>query len=193
VPEIVEFLPSLKGVRLKDGRIMENLDVVMFCTGFLFSYPFLPEIAPTILKAGKGVYNLYQHIFSIDHPTLAFPGLLMKAVPFPVAAAQASVIAEVWAGCLDLPSVAEMRSWAAELHERRGEVMQVMPNDADGAYINEMHDWAKRSPMPGKEPPYWDDELLWQRRIYVEAKLKFEQNGCKAMLLEDIGFRYEKT
>ena len=192
VPEIVEFLPQVSGVRFKDGTTMENLDMVMYCTGFLFSYPFLPEIAPTMLKSGKCVYNIYQHIFSIDHPTLVFPALLMKVVPFPVAAAQSAVIAEVWANDLDLPLVDEMKIWSARLREERGEAMQALPAGADGKYINEMHDWAKRSRNPGMEPPYWDDELLWQRSVYVEAKLRFERDGCKAMSLEDLGFHYKK-
>jgi cation diffusion facilitator CzcD-associated flavoprotein CzcO len=193
VPEIIEFLPDVKGVRLRDGTAIENLDAIIYCTGFLFSYPFLPQLAPTLLRSGgKCVHDLFRHVFAIDHPTLALPGLLMKVVPFPVAAAQSAVVAEVWANDLDLPAVDEMRAWAERLHGERGEAMQVMPPEKDGSYINEMHDWALRSRNPGKEPPYWDEEKLWERSIFVEAKLRFEKDGCRAITLEDLGFHFAK-
>jgi hypothetical protein len=44
---------------------------------------------------------------------------------------------------------------------------------------------------PGKEPPYWNDELMWQRSVFLEAKARFEKLGCKAQTFEEIGMRYE--
>ena len=42
----------------------------------------------------------------------------------------------------------------------------------------------------GREPPRWNDEALWQRSIYAEAKMAFEKDGKKARSLEEIGFRF---
>jgi cation diffusion facilitator CzcD-associated flavoprotein CzcO len=190
IPEIKEFLPDVRGVRLVDGHIEEHIDGIVFCTGFLFSYPFLPDLAGKLLTVGKGVHSLYQHLFYIRHPTLVFPGLNMRAVPFPVSETQAAVFAAVWANALELPPVEEMENWADDLYRRQGEALHVFPQAGDGVYLNAMHDWALKASPRGKEPAYWNDELLWQRSIYAEAKLRFEQQGGTAKTLAELGFIY---
>jgi cation diffusion facilitator CzcD-associated flavoprotein CzcO len=190
VAEIKEFLPDQKGVRFADGRVAEDIDAIIFCTGFLFSYPFMPDLAHKLLTTGQGLHGLYQHLFDIRHPTLVFPGLNMKAVPWPVSEGQAAVFAAVWANALQLPPVEQMEAWEKALHDKMGEALHVFPTEADGLYINLMHDWAIQANPQGKEPPYWDDEQLWQRKIFAEAKIKFEQMGGTATTLEEIGFVY---
>ncbi|KAI9149189.1 Thiol-specific monooxygenase [Paramyrothecium foliicola] len=191
VPEIEEFLADVQGVRFKDGRVESGIDAIVFCTGFLFSYPFLPDLRAELITTGRGVHGLYKHLFNIQHPTLVFPGLNMKAVPWPEMESQAALFSAVWSNNLNLPSVDEMREWNRQLEESAGDALHVFPSLADGHYINELHDWVMRAPHVGKEPPYWDDEMFWQRKIFAEAKLRFEQGGCKATSLEELGFRYE--
>ncbi|KAH7361958.1 thiol-specific monooxygenase [Plectosphaerella cucumerina] len=193
--EIVEFLPGPgRGIRMVDGKLEEAIDAVVYCTGFLFSYPFLEGLDRQLLTTtrGRGLRGLWEHLFLIDHPTLAFPALLMKAVPFPVAEAQAAAAAAVWANELPLPPVEEMRAWEERLHEERGEALHTFPgHGGDGVYINQMHDWVlKKAATPGKTPPYWNAELRWQRSIFAEAKLAFEKQGGTARTLEELGFVY---
>jgi hypothetical protein len=114
----------------------------------------------------------------------------MKAVPWPVSEAQAAVFSAVWANALPLPPVAEMEAWTRELEKQKGEALHVFAKGADGAYINLMHDWVLEANPRGKEPPYWGDEQLWQRKIFLEAKLRFEQQGGTAQTLEELGFIY---
>lgn len=192
VAEIEEFLVDQRGVRLKDGHVEADIDAIVFCTGFLFSYPFLPDLQRKLLTSGRGVHGLYKHLFCIDHPTLVFPALNMKAVPWPLAEGQAAVFAAVWSNNLSLPDVEDMRRWSAALYDAQGEPLHVFFTPAqDGTYINEMHDWAVQASHLGKKPPRWDDELFWQRSVFVEAKRMFEQQGCKAMTLGELGLFYK--
>ena len=188
ITEIVDFLPATRGVRLADGTELHDIDAVLFCTGFLFSFPFLPSVAPQLIRGGKGVHGLYKHLFPIRHPTLAFPGLLIRAVPFPVAEAQAAAIAAVWSNLVSLPPAEKMWEEDRRLGEERGDAVQVLPKMADAEYINELHDWV--AGCGGKEPPRWGERQFWERRVYTEAKIRFEEGGCTAGSLDELGFRF---
>lgn len=74
IAEIVEFLPDQQAIRLKDGSVQSGIDAIIYCTGFLFSYPFLPGLAPKLLTKGKGVFGLYKHLFLIQHRRWSFQG-----------------------------------------------------------------------------------------------------------------------
>ncbi|KAF3770763.1 FAD/NAD(P)-binding domain-containing protein [Cryphonectria parasitica EP155] len=192
VPAIEEFLVAEKGVRFTDGRVEKDLDAVLYCTGYLFTFPFLESMSPGLVSDGRRVYGLYKHLFHIDHPTLAFPGLPIKVVPFPISETQAAVFARVWSNTLPLPSVEEMSQWEEEEAQRRGNAFHVFPKGGDGVYLDEFHEWAMKSTGgKGKEPPVWTDEQKWQRATYAEAKLKFEMTGRKAKSLQELGFEYQ--
>ncbi|KAL6889711.1 FAD/NAD(P)-binding domain-containing protein [Trichoderma longibrachiatum] len=192
VPEIVEFLPDQRGVRFTDGSVESDVDHIVFCTGFLFGYPFLQDLNHKVITSGRGVHGLYQHLFLIEHPTLVFPALNMKSVPWPLAESQAALFSAVWSNDLELPSDEEMWRWSRELEERQGEALHVYPAFGDdGKHINEMYDWVKTAKHVGKEPPRWDGENFWQRSICVEAKIKFEDDGCRAKTLAELGYHYD--
>ncbi|PHH53631.1 Thiol-specific monooxygenase [Ceratocystis fimbriata CBS 114723] len=188
VPEITEFLPDIRGVRLADGVEIPDVDAVVFCSGYMFSLPFLPELEDKLITTGRAVQGLYQHLFSIEHPTLAFPGLLQQAIPYAISEAQAAVLATVWSNAEKLPTKTEMQAWHDALVEERGENLHNMPKGTDGLYINTMHDWVGRS--SAKKPPFWGEYQMWQRKLFIEAKLRFEKGGCTAMTLEDLGFKF---
>ncbi|KAK0392365.1 hypothetical protein NLU13_1860 [Sarocladium strictum] len=192
VAEIEELLPEERGIRLVDGRVETGIDAIIFCTGFMFSYPFLPDLQHRLITHGKGVHGLYKHFICIEHPTLMFPCLNMKAIPWPVAEGQAAVFSALWSNQLDLPPVEEMRKWSEELEKDKGTALHIFERLADGHFINELHDWAQQARQKGKPPPRWGEELTWQRSIFAEAKLRFELQGRTAKTLEDIGFKYEQ-
>ncbi|KAI1452700.1 FAD/NAD(P)-binding domain-containing protein [Annulohypoxylon moriforme] len=176
--------------------IEKDVDAVLFCTGYLFTFPFLTTLAdPPLVTDGRRVYGLAKHFLHINHPTLAFPGLPIKVIPFPLTEAQGSVLARLWSNTLPLPSRSALE--AIEREDGDGTdpgKYHVFPKGGDGRYINELHDWVMRDgggKEGGKEPPYWDGELLWQRGIYIEAKMQFEKTGKSAKTLAELGFRYE--
>jgi len=191
VPVIEEFLVEERGVKFQDGRDETDIDAVVFATGYLFTYPFLTSFKPPLVTNGRRTYGLYRHLIHIDHPTLVFPGLPIKVVPFPFCESEAAVFSRVWANVLPLPSVEDMRLWEKKEAERNGSSFHVFPKGGDAEYINEMHDWIVQTGTAGKEPPHWDAEQIWQRNNYAEAKLRFELGGRKARTLEELGMRYQ--
>ncbi|KAF5553997.1 flavin-containing protein [Fusarium mexicanum] len=189
--EVEEFLVEEKGIRFKDGRVETDIDAIIFCTGFLFSFPFLEDLGHQLITTGRGVHGLYQHVFNIQHPTLVFPGLNMKAAPWPLSESQAALFSAVWSNNIELPSREAMEAWSQALEKQEGDALHVFGPNGDGYYINKLHDWIMEAKRPGKEPPYWNDELMWQRSMFLKAKARFEQLGCKAQTFEEIGFHYE--
>ncbi|KAK3685539.1 FAD/NAD(P)-binding domain-containing protein [Podospora appendiculata] len=188
VSVIEEFLVDERGVKFRDGRVEKNIDAVVFSTGYLFTFPFLASLKPPLVTDGRRVCGLYQHLFSINHPTMVFSGLPIKVVPFPISESQAAVVARTWANLLPLPSADEMKKWEEDEAEKRGPSFHVWPKGADAEYINSVHDWLQQPGAVGKEPPHWDEEQVWERQIYFEAKLKFEMEGRTAHSLAELGF-----
>ena len=191
VSTIEEFLVGERAVRFGDGRVERDVDAVLYSTGYLFAFPFLTSLKPLLVSTGRRVHGLYKHLIHIDHPTLAFSGLPIKVVPFPLSESQAAIFARVWANLLPLPTTEEMKQWEDEESERKGSAYHVWEKGGDAEYINATHDWITQSGTPGKTPPRWDGELLWQRKTYAEAKLQFEKQGRTATSLEELGFYYK--
>ncbi|KAJ1329568.1 dimethylaniline monooxygenase (N-oxide forming) [Microdochium nivale] len=291
-PPIARFLAEQKGVEFTDGRIELGVDRVLFATGYLYTFPFLKSLTAAaafsvggdagpngvvhdssssvkpLITDGSRVHNLARHLLHVDHPTLAFPGLPIKVIPFPLAEAQAAVLARLWSNALPLPPRAVLEAWerepaeevaakvytsnssssrtekldedeeAARGRKRKAERgYHVFPTGGDGRYINEMHDWVTTGRWPassfsspssamapaaaavyvaeedcrvdeessagntngtarkvrtaGKQPPYWDERLLWQRTIFAQARIAFERTGRTAKTLEELGFVFE--
>lgn len=191
IAEIEEFLVEDRSLRLKDGTIEADIDAMVFCTGFRFSLPFLGDLEKDIITNGACVHDLYKHLFYIRHPTLVFSALNMRVVPFPLSETQAAVFSAVWSNNLELPPKPEMVRWNREAEREAGDKLHVLPHLKDGEYMNELHDWAMTAIELGKEPPRWGDEEFWIRGIIAAAKVKFEEQGCKAKTLDELGFTYQ--
>lgn len=195
VPAIAEYLPSTRGVKFTDGRMENDIDAIVYCTGYLYSYPFLSTLEPELVDSGLRTKDIYRDIFSITHPTLAFVALGKKVFPLPLSEAQGAAIAKIWANKLVLPDVEVMREAERKLLQERGEAgfhVQGYPFDLE--YINGLHEWvlsAKTVPGEGKEPPFWDKKAFWIRERYVEMRKKFIEMGGTARTIEELGFDYD--
>lgn len=194
VPPIAEYIIEDRAVRFEDGRIEKDIDAIVYCTGYMYSYPFLKSLDPPIVTTGRRAIGLWQQIFHINHPTLAFTALGQKVIPFPLGEAQAAAISKVWASKLSLPCQGEMEAWEANrvkvLGDGTGFNVYGYPNDAN--YINFLHDWVMTADGEvTKEPPFWDEKDRWVREIYSEIKRKFTEEGGKATSMEELGFVFE--
>ncbi|KAH7033438.1 uncharacterized protein B0I36DRAFT_203318, partial [Microdochium trichocladiopsis] len=149
---IARFLVEEKGVEFQDGRIEYGVDRVLFATGFLYTFPFLKglslESETPLITNGRRVHNLAKHFLHTVHPTIVFPGLPIKVIPFPLAEAQAAVFSRIWANLIPLPSQAVLQEWErepAEAAERKWAKAErgyhVFETGGDGKYINELHSW----------------------------------------------------
>ncbi|KAJ9639988.1 monooxygenase [Coniosporium tulheliwenetii] len=129
LPPIRRFISSGRAVEFEDGRVERDIDAVVFCTGYLYSLPFLEGLDPPLITDGERVEQVYQHLFYIPRPTLSLLVLPQRIIPFPVAEIQAAVVARVYSNTIALPSVKEMRDW-----ERKGK---------DGEEVGEWEFWAR--------------------------------------------------
>lgn len=94
-------------VTFSDGQRVEKVDTVMYCTGYLYTFPFLENIVST---ADNRVAPVYRHIFPLSTaPTLSIIGLPWKVVPFPEFEVQAKWIARVLSKRVHLPSMDAMQ------------------------------------------------------------------------------------
>lgn len=137
-PEIAEFIVQDRTVKFVDGSMDTDIDAVIYCTGYLYSFPFLESLHAPLIRTGECVENLYQHIFYRPQPTLAFGVLVQKVIPFPMAEAQAAVIARAWSGRLELPDSAQMAAWERRTLEETGgrRKFHVLPFPKDADYLS---------------------------------------------------------
>lgn len=180
-PEIVEYIAKDRSIRFSDDTTEANIDAIVYCTGYFYSFPFLSSLSPPLTTTGEYVENLYQHIFYRPHPTLAFGVLNQKVIPFPLAEAQAAVVARVWSGRLELPSEAEMAGWEERIvrENGKGRRFHVLPFPKDADYINMLHDWAMS--VDHKTSDSSTSHELRRRRMSSTSERKPTTNGNSSM------------
>ncbi|KAL0080091.1 hypothetical protein J3Q64DRAFT_1752643 [Phycomyces blakesleeanus] len=130
-------------VECVDGKLLEDIDVVVFATGYLYSFPFLPFEKNNLIIDGQKVLHLYRFLFYIPNPTLAFIGLPIKVVPLPLSQSQAVVIARVWSGKARLPSEEQMREDDRERQESNNRKDIVLSQEEELSYADHLGAWAE--------------------------------------------------
>ncbi|OKL56726.1 hypothetical protein UA08_07862 [Talaromyces atroroseus] len=131
--EISEFDPETGRITFSDGSIAEDVDAILFATGFEFSFPFLPDVKPV----NRRIPGLYQHVFKIDNPSLVFIGMTLPpnqnndtnrctnkvtgCFGIRIFEWQAVAAARVLAGRATLPSRDDMEKWEKLRIEERGD------------------------------------------------------------------------
>ncbi|XP_036972024.1 flavin-containing monooxygenase 5-like isoform X2 [Acanthopagrus latus] len=105
-PNLRAFRDS--GVVFEDGTAEENIDAVVFCTGYKANFPFLP---PGLSEGPDQELTLYKRLFppSLSKPTLAVMGLFQTKGPIqPIMEMQARWAVRVFSGMSYLPSEKKM-------------------------------------------------------------------------------------
>ena len=200
MPPIVEFIDpssSNRAIRFANGLVEEDVDHIVFCTGYLYSFPFLDSLRPQLITDGFRVHHLYQHMFYMDHPSLVFLALPMRVLPFPLSEAQASVVAPVWSRRLSLPSREEMLSWEQKTVEENGDGKKFhtlnFPKEFD--YHNLLCDWALQAGLEiGKRAYKWTKKEYWLRERFAAIREAFTKKGNarhQVQTLEQLGFDFE--
>lgn len=205
LPEISEFILENRSVKFTNGHVETNVDSVIFCTGYMYSYPFLKSLWPPVVSDGNRVQNIYQQIFYHPIPTLSFIGLPQRIIPLPVSEGQSALIARIFSGRLSLPSEAHMQSWEEEYLDQTGEgkVFHNLAFPLDATYINMLHNRSASAVTriglendgKGKLPPYWGEKEQWVRErfpLIKEASLKLGAERHKVTTLEELGFDFKE-
>jgi cation diffusion facilitator CzcD-associated flavoprotein CzcO len=106
-------------VFFEDGTKLEDVDYIIFGTGYTWTLHFIPELARTIRN--NRLPNLYQHIFWVEDPTLCFVGAIAAGFTFKAFEWQAVLAARFLAGRIPLPSVEGQRKWEGKRIEYKGD------------------------------------------------------------------------
>jgi hypothetical protein len=196
-PEIAEFIVQDRTVRFANDDIETDVDHVLFCTGYHYSFPFLQGLTPGVFTDGPNEPNLYQHLVYIPDPTLAFPGIPQRVVPFPLAEAQAAFLARLWARRLPWPPSAraleEWERYVADASQSNTSLHSLkFPKDFN--YINKLHAMSleaeKRPGLDcegsGKPPVYWDEEKAWIRERFPKIKEAARNLGEERSKITDL-------
>ncbi|KAK8021779.1 FAD dependent oxidoreductase protein [Apiospora arundinis] len=190
-------LPIPGRVVLSDGRILDDVDHILFATGYLTTFPFLGPVleqpltepqdadeAVVITADARTVHNLHEDIFYIPDPTLAFVGVTQYASTFSLFDIQALVLAAVWAGRARLPSQAAMR----EEQRRRKARLQRLPGALlNGVYllddfvIRRLLDWINEDMMEEEGGSGGNNTLAGPDAEWWAA-FRAEREGARAVI-----------
>jgi hypothetical protein len=92
-------------VEFTDGT-SEQIDVVVYCTGYKITFPFLDS---TVIDAQDNDISLYHRVVDPAHDGLYFIGLVQPlGAIMPLAEAQSAWVADLLTGSASLPSRSEM-------------------------------------------------------------------------------------
>ena len=121
-PEGFEEKPLLTKVvgstcYFKDGSKVDDVDAIIFCTGYLNHYPFLPDELRLKTKTSLYPGNLYKGIFWLQNPKLMYIGAQDQYYTFNMFDAQAWYARDVVLGRITLPDAetrkADVDKWVA--------------------------------------------------------------------------------
>ncbi|KAI0011192.1 FAD/NAD(P)-binding domain-containing protein [Xylariaceae sp. FL0662B] len=130
--EIIRFDPETGRIFFADGSYLDDVDHIIFGTGYTFSVPFISQVQERIRNAYRRLPGVYQHTWDIEDPTLTFIGMLGGGFTFRVYEWQAVAVARHLAGrSKSLPSIQEQLEWERRrVAERRGgkDYYSIAPN-----------------------------------------------------------------
>lgn len=157
-PDIVRIVG--RDVHFKDGSVLQDVEAILFGTGFNWTLPFLPNIE----IRNNRIPGLYQHIFHKSDETLAFVGAVGAGLTFRVFEWQAVLAARVFAGRAKLPPQAERDEWEKERIAKKGDGVpftMIFPDFAD--YFETVRKMAGEE-GPGRRlpvfDPKWKDDFM---------------------------------
>ena len=76
-----------------DCELTPSVNVIIFCSGYDYSFPFINEKSNLELVVGqRRVMPLYKQLWHAEYPSLAFLGLPHSVVPFPMFELQAEAV-----------------------------------------------------------------------------------------------------
>ncbi|CAK1359446.1 unnamed protein product [Cercospora beticola] len=181
-PVITEFRKD-GTIVFEDSSTLEDIDRVIYCTGYQASYPFWDKRngTPIFDYKNQRLVNNYQHTFVRGRPTLALVGF-PRVLTFRSFEYQAIAIARFWSGhnAFSMPSNAEQKKWEENRIElTRREHRRFHQIDWDDGETMEWFEWLYRfAGLPhieghGKHPPILNSQTRWA----IEHIRKYPEHG----------------
>lgn len=148
-------------IQLQDDEL-KDVDVIIFGTGYLYSFPFLPFQKDDLIMTGQKVHHLNHYMFYKKNPTLCFLGLPIRVVPMPLMQRQSIVMARYWAGKIPMVPDQEMDSMDdARLDFIMGVAREIQYSEQLGAWAQgctdkkAMAQWQSDDPVTGRLSEKW--------------------------------------
>ncbi|TVY68775.1 Thiol-specific monooxygenase [Lachnellula suecica] len=170
-PQITQVNANNRTVSFFDGSKLEDVDHIIFATGYNFSLPFLPSTK----VVNRRIPGLYQHIFKQDDPTLTFIGGTAGGFTFRVFEWQAVAISRFLAGRASLPSIDVQKRWEADRLALVGDGVpfyKIAPRFEE--YFEALRSLAGEpgSGVPGRVLPKWDPKWALALAAILEQRMQ---------------------
>jgi len=184
VADVRRMVPDSKTIEFVDGKVIEDVDVVMYATGYLYDFPFFDGSVDCRIKDNR-IENLYQHVF-LPHlaPSLSLIGIPWKVVPFPLFQLQARWVGKCLSGEVDLPSVKAMQKDIEDTYDALGDLPMRYTHRFDAESQGRYAKWLGR--QCGEEERAWP---AWRRDLYIVSGTNRRTNGIdfREYDLRDLG------
>jgi hypothetical protein len=156
-------------IELQNGQEIKDVDVIIFGTGYLYSFPFLPFQKDNLIITGQKVHHLDHYMFYQKNPTLCFLGLPIRVVPMPLMQRQSIVMARFWSG--KIPMVPHANS-ATKVNEdpnkddrldfimgvaREFDYSEKLGAWAEGWTDPDIENWQSEDPLTGRLTEQWKE------------------------------------
>ena len=182
VADVKKFDPETKLVEFVDGTKVEDVDEVIFATGYLRSFPFFKLLNKSeypIITDGIRVRGLYKHLILYNYPHLAVIGLGRYFLPTRSSEIQAAFLAKLWGGKIPEPLKETMTKWESDRVLDKGDGRNfhdlLFPDDVH--YNNELN--AEIEAVEGGFVPFkWNKEQI-SLRGYIK-NIKEAYIKCKS-------------
>ncbi|XP_043733999.1 flavin-containing monooxygenase 5-like isoform X1 [Cervus elaphus] len=126
----------------EDGSREDDIDAVIFATGYSFAFPFLEDS----VKVVKNKVSLYKKVFppDLEKPTLAIIGLIQPlGAIMPISELQGRWATQVFKGLKTLPPKGEMMTEIAKVQEAMAkQFVESQRHTIQGDYISTMDELA---------------------------------------------------
>ncbi|KAG8169533.1 hypothetical protein KVR01_000278 [Diaporthe batatas] len=131
----VSKITGPKTIELKDGRTLNDIDAIIYTTGYDLSAPFLedkynphgtPDTPPRLYR---GTFPLHEDsrvrnsLAFLGHGAVAFPGFVQHELV-------TMAVSQIWSGNSSLPPLSEMQAWYRGFLEWRQEKLNAQKSEA---------------------------------------------------------------
>ncbi|XP_071453994.1 uncharacterized protein [Hetaerina americana] len=175
-PQNVSLAPAVmhavdNGFMLKGG-IHCPADTLVYCTGYLYDFPFLSQQCKIEVVNGDLVRPLYKHLVNIEHPTMCFIGVPRLCIPFVLFDYQVQYYLKTLTGAIKLPTKAEMMQACSENIPGKGHILL---HNAEWDYYKDLALSTALPLLPQVIRRIKDDSMCSLRREITPFKLyKYE-------------------
>ncbi|KAK3082842.1 hypothetical protein FSP39_006824 [Pinctada imbricata] len=164
------------GIVLPDGKEVK-VDVVMFCTGYRYSYPFLKN--DIIQVNDERITPIYKHMIHIKYPSLIFFNIPRQWSYFPHFNEFAKLAVRIADGRVKLPTEKEMIKDSEDDYQKRLE-QGLKPRyahymgdiDRQWGYNKDLAKMGGFEPLPPVLEKLWDD-VMDERYMNITHNTEF--------------------